>query len=105
MNVERSNKLAKLLVEYSILLKRNETVLIEAFDTPDEMAVALVRAVRNAGGVPFAMVYHARVNRALAIEESDRKLTLMAGIRMAGMNKMNDVITVRSHRTNTELSA
>ena len=46
MHDERFDKLAKLLVEYSIRLKRNETVLIEAFDIPDEMTVALVRAVR-----------------------------------------------------------
>ena len=66
MHDERFDKLAKLLVEYSIRLKRNETVLIEAFDIPDEMTAALIRAARNAGGVPFAQVYHARVNRAIA---------------------------------------
>src|SRR5439155_1753922 len=32
----RFDKLAKLLVEYSTRLKRNETVLIEAFDVPDQ---------------------------------------------------------------------
>jgi len=104
MHDERFDKLAKLLVEYSIRLKRNETVLIEAFDTPDEMAVALVRAVRNAGGVPFALVYHARVNRALAIEASDRQLTLMAGHELARMKKMNAYIAVRGSHNITELS-
>ena len=78
MHDERFDKLAKLLVEYSIRLRRNETVLIEAFDIPDEMTVALVRAVRNAGGVPFAEVYHARVTRALALEAADPQLNLMA---------------------------
>ncbi len=39
MHDERFDKLAKLLVEYSIRLKRNETVLIEAFDIPDEMTM------------------------------------------------------------------
>src|SRR6516225_8830069 len=63
MHDERFDKLAKLLVEYSIRLKRNETVLIEAFDIPDEMTAALIRAARNAGGVPFAQVYHARLRK------------------------------------------
>ena len=67
MHDERFDKLAKLLVEYSIRLKRNETVLIEAFDIPDEMTAKLIRAARKVGGVPFAQVYHARVNRALAL--------------------------------------
>jgi len=54
MHDARFDKLAKSLVEYSVRLKRNETVLIEAFDIPDEMTIALIRAVRKAGGVPFA---------------------------------------------------
>jgi aminopeptidase len=104
MHDARFDKLAKLLVEYSIRLKRNETVLIEGFDVPDEMIVALVRAVRSAGGVPFAQVYHARVNRALALEGSDRQLNLMASHELARMKKMNAYIAVRGSHNVTELS-
>ncbi len=52
----RFDKLAKLLVEYSTRLKRNETVLIEAFDAPDEMPVALIRAIRKVGAIPFVQI-------------------------------------------------
>src|SRR5436190_13161356 len=104
MHDERFDKLAKLLVEYSIRLKRNETVLIEAFDTPDEMTVALIRAARNAGGVPFAQVYHARVNRALALEAFDRQLNLMASTELARMKKMNAYVAVRGSHNITELA-
>ena len=104
MHDERFEKLAKLLVEYSIRLRRNETVLIDAFDIPDEMTVALVRAVRNAGGVPFAQVYHARVNRALALEASDRQLNLMAGYELVRMKKMNAYIAMRGSHNITELA-
>jgi aminopeptidase len=104
MHDQRFDKLAKLLVEYSIRLRRNETVLIEAFDIPDEMTIALVRAVRNAGGVPFAQVYHAPVNRALALEASDRQLNLMASHELARMKKMNAYIAVRGSHNITELA-
>jgi aminopeptidase len=104
MHDARFDKLAKLLVEYSIRLKRNETVLIEGFDIPDEMIVALVRAVRNAGGVPFAQVYSARVNRALALEASDRQLNLMATHELARMKKMNAYIAMRGSHNITELA-
>src|SRR5215813_122857 len=104
MHDGRFDKLAKLLVEYSIRLKRNETVLIEAFDIPDEMTVALIRAVRNAGGVPFAQVYNARVNRALALEASDRQLNLAASHELGRMKKMNAYIAVRGSHNITELS-
>ena len=104
MQDERFDKLAKLLVEYSIRLKRTETVLIEAFDIPDEMTAALIRAARNAGGVPFAQVYHARVNRALALEASDRQLNIMASHELARMKKMNAYIAMRGSHNVTELA-
>src|SRR5438876_3881876 len=104
MHDDRFDKLAKLLVEYSIRLKRNETVLIEAFDIPDEMTVALIRAVRKAGGVPFALTYQTRVNRALALEAFDRQLNLMASTELARMKKMNAYIAVRGSHNITELA-
>ncbi len=104
MHDARFDKLAKLLVEYSIRLKRKETVLIETFDIPDEMTIALVRAVRKAGGVPFAQTYHTRVNRALALEASDRQLNLMASNELARMKKMNAYIAVRGSNNITEMS-
>jgi aminopeptidase len=104
MHDDRFDKLAKLLVEYSVRLKRNETVLIEAFDIPDEMTIALIRAVRKSGGVPFTQTYHTRVNRALALEASDRQLNLMASHELARMKKMNAYIAVRGSNNITELS-
>ena len=104
MHDARFDKLAKLLVEYSIRLKRNETVLVEAFDIPDEMTIALVRATRKAGGVPFAQTYHVRVNRALALEASDRQLNLIASHELARMKKMDAYIAVRGSNNITELS-
>src|SRR3989442_9157147 len=104
MHDDRFDKLARLLVEYSVRLKRNETVLIEAFDIPDEMTVALIRAVRKAGGVPFAQTLQTRVNRALALEASDRQLNLLARHELARMKKMDAYIAVRGSNNITELS-
>src|SRR5437762_815801 len=105
MHDDRFDKLARLLVEYSVRLKRNETVLIEAFDIPDEMTVALIRAVRKAGGVPFAQTYQTRVNRALALEASDRQLNLMASHELARMKKMNAYIAMRGSNNIKEIPA
>ena len=104
MHDDRFDKLAKLLVQYSTRLKRNETVLIEGFDIPDEMMIALIRAARKAGAVPFAQTYHARVNRALALETSDRQLNLMASHELARMKKMDAYVAVRGSNNVTELS-
>ena len=67
MNDPRFDKLAQLLVEYSTQLKRNETVLIESFDIPDEMTIALIRAARKVGAIPFTQIQRGRVSRELAL--------------------------------------
>src|ERR1044071_5431471 len=104
MHDARFDKLARLLVEYSVRLERNEMVLIEAFDIPEEMPVALIRAARKAGGIPFAQTYQTRVNRALAMEASDRQLNVMASHELARMKKMNAYIAMRGSHNITELA-
>ena len=74
MHDARFDKLAKLLVEYSTRLKRNENVLIEAFDVPDEMTIALIRAARKVGAIPFVQIQRAQVNRETALKALDRQL-------------------------------
>ncbi|HSH39975.1 MAG TPA: aminopeptidase [Chthoniobacterales bacterium] len=104
MQDARFDKLAQLLIEYSTRLTRNETVLIEAFDVPDEMTIALVRAARKAGAIPFTQIQRARVTRELAMDASDRQLNLMAIHELARMKKMDAYIGLRGSQNITELS-
>src|SRR6478735_9783235 len=104
MHDSRYDKLATILVEYSTRLKRNETVLIETFDVPDEMTIALVRAARNAGAIPFAQIYRARLSRELALNATERQLNLGAIHELARMKKMDAYIAVRGSHNITELS-
>ena len=46
-------ELAELLINHSCSLEKGENVLIEAFDIPEEMVIATIRAARKAGGYPF----------------------------------------------------
>jgi aminopeptidase len=104
MQDARFDRLAKLLVEYSVRLKRNENVLIDAFDVPDEMTVALVRAVKKAGARPFVQIQRAQVNRVLALEATEPQLTLLAAHELARMKKMDAYIALRGSNNVTELS-
>src|SRR2546423_2057321 len=104
MHDPRYDKLAKVLVKYSAQWKRNETVLIETFDVPDEMSIALVGAARKAGAIPFAEVYRARLGRDLALNAPERQLTLTAIHELARMKKMDAYIAVRGSHNITELS-
>jgi aminopeptidase len=104
MQDPRFDKLAQLLVEYSTRLKRQETVLIESFDIPDEMTVALVRAVRKAGAIPFTQIQHGRVTRELALNASERQLNLTAIHELARMKRMNAYIGLRGSNNISELA-
>jgi aminopeptidase len=104
MQDARFDKLAKLLVEYSTCLKRGETVLIEAFDVPDEMTIALIRAAREAGAIPFTQIQRARISREVALKASDRQLSLTASHELARMKKMDAYIALRGSNNITELS-
>lgn len=104
MHDPRFDKLARLLVEYSTRLKRKETVLIETFDVPEEMTVALIQAARNVGAIPFAQLQSGRVTRELALEATERQLDLSAMHELARMKKMKAYIAVRGSNNITEMS-
>ena len=104
MQDARFNKLASLLVDYSTALKRNEKVLIEAFDAPDEMTIALIRAARKAKAIPFVQLQRARVTRELALEIDGRALDLTAAHELARMKKMDAYIAIRASDNISELA-
>src|SRR5438270_10291785 len=104
MHDPRFDKLAKLLVEYSARLKKKENVLIEAFDVPEEMVVALIRAARKAGATPFVQVQRNRISRELAMGASDKQLNFSASHELARMKKMQAYIALRGSNNITELS-
>jgi aminopeptidase len=104
MQDARFDKLASLLVGYSTDLKPNEKVLIECFDAPDEMTIALIRAARKAKAIPFVQLQRARVTRELALEIDAPPLALTATHELARMKKMDAYIAVRGSNNISELA-
>jgi aminopeptidase len=79
-------------------------VLIESFDAPDDMTIALIRAARKAGAIPFTQLQRARVSRELALGAIDRQLDLAAAHELARMKKMDAYIAVRGSDNISELA-
>src|SRR5207237_9267043 len=102
MRDPRFNKRAEILTGYSTELKRNEKVLIEAFDAPDEMAIALVRAARKRGAIPFVQSQRARISRELALHATEPQLNLLARHELARMKQMDAYIAVSGAHNITE---
>ncbi len=104
MQDARFEKLAKVLVGYSTRLKRGEKVLIDAFDVPDEITVALVREARRRGALPFVQLHRAQVAREVALSASEEQLNLAARLELARMKTMDAYIALRGSHNITELS-
>ncbi len=78
MQDPRLKKLADVLVAHSTRLQPGETVLIEAFDMPEDMIITLIRRVREAGGVPLVTLKNNRILREL-IQSQDVEAMKQAG--------------------------
>jgi aminopeptidase len=104
MHDPRFEKLARLLVSYSTKIQPGDRVLIDAFDIPPEMSVALVRAVRDAGGLPYVQTHQARVARELALGATEEGLEFSATHELSRMKKMQAYIALRGGQNITEMS-
>lgn len=101
---ERYTKLARLLVEYSIGLKKGEPILIEVTDVPDAFSVALLRAARAVGGVPLIEVRRSRIQREMIRETDRRQATLVRDLEGARIRKMKAFIAIRGADNASELA-
>lgn len=91
----RYELLARNLVGYSVKLQPGERLLIEAMDVPDEMAIALVRAARERGGIPLVRTSHSRLSREMLLEVDEATLKLEAEVELKRMQNMQAYIALR----------
>jgi aminopeptidase len=91
----RYSTLAKGLADYSMALKKGERVLIDAFDVPDEIVVALIRAARGLGAKPYVQVNRARIARELALEADEAQVAPLAEVELARMRRMDAYVALR----------
>ncbi len=100
----RYTKLAKLIVGYSIAVRKGDNVLIEITDAPDEFAIALMRAVRAAGARAFIEVRHSRLNREILRQADGQAARLIRDVELARMKRMQAYVAVRGANNITETS-
>jgi len=102
MRDPRFKKLARVLVGYSVAVKRGDRVLLELIDTPDEFAVELMRTVRAAGGTPIIEVRHNRVTREIMRDTNPKHAALLRAVELQRIKKMQAYIAVRGTANATE---
>ena len=97
-------KLAGVLTGFSTNLQKGERVLIDAFDIPEDMVVALVRAARGRGAVPFVNIQRARISRELINDLDAEQFETQATWELFRMQKMDAYIAVRGSDNIFEMS-
>lgn len=100
----RYDQLATVLTKHSTKLRRGEKVLIDAYDIPEEMVIALIRAVRASRAIPFVQIHRATVSRELAREAVEEQLDISSTLELARMKKMDAYIALRGTHNITEMS-
>lgn len=97
-------KLAEGLTGFSTNLQAGERVLIDAFDIPELMTIALVRAARARGAVPYVNLNSARVSRELVSDLADGQYEAQTEWELARMQQMDAYIAVRGSDNIFEMS-
>jgi len=104
MTDPRYTKLADLLVNYSTELKKGEHVMLDMIDTPDEMAIELMRAVRRRGAIPLIECRHSRVTREIVRDTNEKQAESQRDIEMFRMKKVQAYIAIRGADNASETS-
>ncbi len=92
----RYDELAEGLVGFSTALKKGERVLIDAFDVPDAIVIALIRAARRRGAWPYVQLQPgADLPRAGARGRGGANTASLAELELARMRQMDAYIALR----------
>lgn len=97
-------KLAAGLTGFSTNLQPGERVLIDVYDTPQEMVIALIRAARERGAIPFVHLNNARINRELLSQINDGQYESQNEWELNRMKKMDAYIALRGSENIFETS-
>lgn len=104
MKDPRIDKLARTLIRYSTRLSAGENVLIEAFDVPADIVVALVREARAVGANPVVLLKSNRILREMYLNADEPSMTLPGRLELEWMKNMQAYIGIRGSENITELS-
>lgn len=103
MKDPRIEEFARVLVNHSTKIKPGDKVLIEVFDIPTEVPLAIVNEVFAAGGIPILEIKSQRLQRTLYIQGGDDFFKLAAECELYRMKQMDCYIAVRGISNDKEL--
>ncbi len=103
MTDKRLEKLADIIINYSIKLQPGEKILIETTDTGAEIGKLLVQKAYEAGGIPLINTYFLSMRRALILGTSEAHIEAMTRYDEDKMKDMQAYVSVRGSDNSLEL--
>lgn len=104
MHDPRIDSLAKQLVGYSIDLKKGEKVLLDLYDVPDSIGIALIREARRKNAIPFVRIHQSRISRELLMGATEDQYKVTSKLLLSEMKDMDAYIAVRGSHNISETS-
>ncbi len=104
MHDPRIDSLAKQLVGYSIDLKKGEKVLLDLYDVPDSIGIALIREVRRRNAIPLVRIHQSRISRELLMGATEDQYKVSSKLLLSEMKDMDAYIAVRGSHNISETS-
>jgi aminopeptidase len=100
----RYEKLADVLVNHSTKIQPGENALIEAIEIPEEMVIALIRKIREAGGRPLVTIKQNRVQSELIRDTDAKTMQQIAEVEAYRMDKVQAYFGLRGSYNISEMS-
>jgi aminopeptidase len=88
-------QLADVLTGFSTSLQEGEKVLIDAYDVPEGIVIALIRAARKRGAIPYVQLNHARITRELIRYAKKEQYAISSELELSRMKRMDAYIALR----------
>ena len=104
MHDARIDALARQLVRYSTALQKGEKVLIDLYDVPDSIGLALIREARAKGAFPFIRIHQSRLTREMLKGAENDQYSVIAKHLLSEMKDMDAYIAVRGGYNISETS-
>lgn len=104
MHDPRIDALARQLAGYSTDLKKGEKVLIDLYDVPESIGIALIREIRRRKAIPLVRIHQSQISREMLKGAADAQYSLIAKHLLGEMQDMDAYIAIRGSHNISETS-
>ncbi|CAM3390992.1 MULTISPECIES: aminopeptidase [Brevibacillus] len=104
MKDPRLERLAHILVNYSVRVQPEENILIHAKGEVPDLVSALVKEIYQAGGNPYVQLVNPMISRDIAMNCNEEQLAVMADHEKTFMEKMDGYIGIRAASNINEMA-